>query len=345
MNTCINRRHEASTRFGVGFFLFILWLLVNNNAAAQSLSFIKIVAGPSGNGAELGNVTLTTDQILVVHAAGYDAGGNYLGDFTVSWSVSGSIGALSATTGISTTFDATTPGSGRITADHPTAMDDESGLITVTVGAPHHTKILAGTSGNTSEVGAVSMLVNTSLIVHASSFDADHNRIADIAVDWSLSNNIGSLNPETGSSTTFNATAAGQTIIIAKHASLLSDSTGVIKIDLDTEVASSPALIGAPQSFKLQQNYPNPLHAGLGEQLAITRINYELPQNSPVKVTVHNLNGQLIQTLVDGQQNAGRYTVNWNGAIAGGGRAANGIYLLRMEAGRFTAMKKMVVAR
>ncbi len=195
-----------------------------------TLSYIKIIEGPSGNNAELGAKNLSTDQTLTVHAAGYDANGNYLGDQSVAWTVTNGIGTFSAATGISTNFDPKTPGTGFIIADHAAAIDDTTGTITVTVGAPHRVKILANANGATAEVGAVSLNTGQTLLVHAGSFDADGNYIADVSVDWSLSAAIGTLSPASGISTTLTATTVGAGVIAADHSSLIDDVTGTITV-------------------------------------------------------------------------------------------------------------------
>jgi len=97
-------------------------------------------------------------------------------------------------------------------------------------------------------------------------------------------------------------------------------------------------LSGVPQAFALGQNYPNPFNPQ-------TRIDYELPVTSYVKISVYNLSGQFVRTLFEGEQSAGRYVVSWDGANANGERAASGVYLVRMEAGRFVNVRKMVLTR
>lgn len=105
-------------------------------------------------------------------------------------------------------------------------------------------------------------------------------------------------------------------------------------------------LSGMPQAFALGQNYPNPFNPE-------TRINYELPVTSHVKISIYNLSGQIVQMLFAGEQSAGRYAVSWDGTNADGVRATSGLYLVRMEAGdpsasagqRFVAMKKMILTK
>jgi flagellar hook assembly protein FlgD len=57
------------------------------------------------------------------------------------------------------------------------------------------------------------------------------------------------------------------------------------------------------------------------------------------------LSGQIIRTLFNGEQSAGRYTVSWDGANASGDRVVSGLYLVRMEAGKFVAVRKMILAK
>jgi hypothetical protein len=121
-------------------------------------------------------------------------------------------------------------------------------------------------------------------------------------------------------------------------------------------------LAGVPQAFALGQNYPNPFWSAATSRSAgnpSTVISFQLPVVSNVKLAIYNLNGQLVRTLFDGEQSAGRYTVLWDGTNVNGERVASGIYLVRMEANpstgfpkkpgqagqRFVAARKMVLAR
>jgi hypothetical protein len=97
-------------------------------------------------------------------------------------------------------------------------------------------------------------------------------------------------------------------------------------------------LAGMPQEFALTQNYPNPFNLE-------TRINYELPSINRVRIAIFNLSGQLVHTLFDSEQSAGRYTVLWDGTTVTGEHAASGIYLVRMEAGKFVAVKKAILTK
>jgi hypothetical protein len=93
-----------------------------------------------------------------------------------------------------------------------------------------------------------------------------------------------------------------------------------------------------PSRFALSQNFPNPFNP-------LTTIEYELPQNSHVRLEIYNLLGQKITTLADNHQPAGHYHLIWNGRDSHGNNVASGIYFYKLTAGIFTQVKKMVLTR
>ena len=323
------------------FTIVLSAILFAANIFAQTgpLSYIKIVEGVSGSGGELLNKTLTTDQTLAVHAAGFDASNNYLGDFSVNWSLSGGVGTLTPVAGVATILKTKTPGTSLLTADHPTAIDDVSGLITVAVGALYRVKALSGVSGVTPEVGSLTLASGQTLALHAGSFDAAGNYAGDASVTWRVSGGIGTLGGPNGIATVFTATNAGVGFIIADHVSLIDDTTGMIIVG--TTGVENNFSTAAPQKFELRQNYPNPFHANV----AATQIQFELPENNSVKIAIYNVRGQLIHVLLNEPKNAGRYNATWDGRTADGVAAPSGVYLVRMEAGRFRATQKIILTR
>ncbi|MFH1195706.1 MAG: CotH kinase family protein [bacterium] len=92
------------------------------------------------------------------------------------------------------------------------------------------------------------------------------------------------------------------------------------------------------QSFFLQQNYPNPFNPS-------TVINYMLPEPCSVKLTVYNLLGQEIKTLVDAIQNAGDHSIDWNGLDSNNNPVSSGVYLYRLETETSALQKKMLLMR
>ena len=89
------------------------------------------------------------------------------------------------------------------------------------------------------------------------------------------------------------------------------------------------AEITNPVGFNLAQNYPNPFNPS-------TTINFSIPVNEVVNLTVFNALGEQVTVLMNKELTAGHYTVNFNAS-----GLASGIYILRMKAGNFVEMKKM----
>ncbi|UCF64437.1 MAG: T9SS type A sorting domain-containing protein [bacterium] len=90
---------------------------------------------------------------------------------------------------------------------------------------------------------------------------------------------------------------------------------------------------GIPLQYGLRQNYPNPFNPE-------TVISWQLPVNSPVKLTVFNLAGQKVITLVDDRQLAGTHSVEWDAS-----GFASGVYFYKLEAGGFVETRKMVLMK
>ena len=78
-----------------------------------------------------------------------------------------------------------------------------------------------------------------------------------------------------------------------------------------------------PVGFALGQSYPNPFNPA-------TIIPYELTATAPVRLEVFNVLGQRVVTLVDAEQAAGHYAVEWDGRDASGQGVAAGVYIYRL---------------
>ena len=88
-----------------------------------------------------------------------------------------------------------------------------------------------------------------------------------------------------------------------------------------------------PTNYELNQNYPNPFNP-------TTTISFTLSKVENVRLTVYNIIGQEVASLVNGQMNAGLHIVTFNAA-----KLATGIYFYRLQAGGFVAIKKMVLLK
>ncbi len=88
-----------------------------------------------------------------------------------------------------------------------------------------------------------------------------------------------------------------------------------------------------PTTFNLYQNYPNPFNP-------TTTIQFDLPKAERVTVTIYNILGQRVTTVVDKPYDAGTYTVLFNA-----GRYASGAYFCVMQAGKYRSVKKMMLIK
>ncbi len=104
---------------------------------------------------------------------------------------------------------------------------------------------------------------------------------------------------------------------------------GVVSVDDGPEL---------PRTFSLSQNFPNPFNP-------TTNINYTLPQTADVTLSIYNVLGQNVVTLVDENQKAGAYTVQWNGRNKFGNQVSSGLYFYRIKAGEFVKSFKMTLLK
>ena len=93
-----------------------------------------------------------------------------------------------------------------------------------------------------------------------------------------------------------------------------------------------------PGAFVLAQNRPNPLKLG-------TEIRYGLPVQAHVHLTVYNVTGRRVRTLVDERQTAGYKSVWWDGTNDEGVAVSDGVYFYQLRAGAHSEIKKMILAR
>ena len=90
-----------------------------------------------------------------------------------------------------------------------------------------------------------------------------------------------------------------------------------------------------PSQIRLFQNYPNPFNQG-------TQISFQTPNACHVKLTVFNLKGERIRTLLNEIQSAGNYRITWDGKSDNGLTTPTGIYILKMQTDRFQKDMKMI---
>ena len=88
-----------------------------------------------------------------------------------------------------------------------------------------------------------------------------------------------------------------------------------------------------PTEYILTQNYPNPFNPA-------TKIDFSLPKDSDVELTVYNILGQQVEVLINGFRNAGTYELTWDAS-----NLPSGVYIYRLETGSNVISKKMMLLK
>jgi hypothetical protein len=93
-----------------------------------------------------------------------------------------------------------------------------------------------------------------------------------------------------------------------------------------------------PRDFELFQSYPNPFNNE-------TIIKYSLSKPTQVSLSIFNLLGQKVRTLVKDEKQNGTMAVSWNGKDDRGREVSSGIYFYQLKAGEFSQTKRMVLLK
>ena len=95
---------------------------------------------------------------------------------------------------------------------------------------------------------------------------------------------------------------------------------------------------GIPTSYKIHQNYPNPFNP-------VTTLRYDLPEDAVVNITIYDMMGRQVRTLVSSQQTVGYKSVLWNATNDAGSPVSAGLYFYMIQAGEFRQTRKMVLVK
>ena len=86
------------------------------------------------------------------------------------------------------------------------------------------------------------------------------------------------------------------------------------------------------------RTYPNPFNP-------TTTINYQLPEENPVELTIYNIKGQKVKTLVNEVLPVGEHSAIWNGKDSNGNQVSSGVYFYKMKAEKYSSTKKMILMK
>ena len=91
-------------------------------------------------------------------------------------------------------------------------------------------------------------------------------------------------------------------------------------------------------NYSIQQNYPNPFNP-------ITILEFNIPFKCLVNITIYDLIGKKVKTLLNQTQNAGQRSIIWDATDDYGQPVSAGIYLYQIKAGQYVSTKKMVLLK
>ncbi|MCB0306205.1 MAG: T9SS type A sorting domain-containing protein, partial [Calditrichaeota bacterium] len=95
---------------------------------------------------------------------------------------------------------------------------------------------------------------------------------------------------------------------------------------------------GVPAQYALEPNYPNPFNPN-------TVIRFQLPEAQEVRLTVYSILGQKVRTLISERLAAGYHQAVWDGLNERGAQMSSGMYIYRLEAGKFQQVRKMILLK
>ena len=93
-----------------------------------------------------------------------------------------------------------------------------------------------------------------------------------------------------------------------------------------------------PLTYSLYNSYPNPFNP-------VTTLSYDLPDDGIVNITIYDMMGRIVKTLVNSPQTVGHRSIQWNATNDVGQPVSAGLYLYTVQAGEFRQTKKMVLLK
>lgn len=131
----------------------------------------------------------------------------------------------------------------------------------------------------------------------------------------------------------------GQYFINVNGVEYILDSSNVIYF-MDKNTLTNASEIGnyLPNNFLLKQNYPNPFNPS-------TNIEFNVSKQSFVNISIYDINGKLVNELVNERKNTGNYLTKWNGKDQKGNKVASGPYFYQVQSDNFIETKKMILLK
>jgi hypothetical protein len=134
------------------------------------------------------------------------------------------------------------------------------------------------------------------------------------------------------------STNSGQVFSDLRNTDLITLSPDMeLIIRVGTQVLSVDAP-SVPQTFTLEQNYPNPFNP-------TTQIKYALPEDALVSISIYDVTGRMVKSLINMNQSTGYHSLRWDATNDIGEAVSAGMYIYTIQAGDYRATKKMVLLK
>ncbi|MBN2281939.1 MAG: choice-of-anchor D domain-containing protein [Candidatus Marinimicrobia bacterium] len=204
------------------------------------------------------------------------------------------------------------------------AMDTDTFFVTVlnVNRAPEFTRVLPDTTVNNDvplEFGYEASDPDGDALTFGLMSTVDSLTLAvDGFLSWTLSHFTADSQQEIAVYVTDNEDTVTTSAMVAVH--------NVVHVAIDEELS-------LPDKFELGQNYPNPFNP-------TTNIKFNLPKNVHVNISIYDVSGKLVETLVNEQKEAGYHQFNWDA-----GQYSTGLYFYRIIAGDFVNVKKCLLVK
>lgn len=137
---------------------------------------------------------------------------------------------------------------------------------------------------------------------------------------------------------------AARSLVISadgQHLYVGTNEDGVLRLDVSgnpLRIDTDGTNISKPHDFALGQNFPNPFNPS-------TTITFELLKDAKITISVYDVRGRLIRTLLDQQMNPGSSTISWDGKDNAGNSVQGGVYFYVLQTDGFFQTKKMILLK
>ncbi len=115
-------------------------------------------------------------------------------------------------------------------------------------------------------------------------------------------------------------------------------SNGPRSLIVDMSALSADYEKSLPHDFTLEQNYPNPFNPS-------TTITFQIPHSVPVNITVFDINGRVVKTLLNTQVNSGIHRITWDGKNTAGESMPSGMYFYRLSTPDYNSTRRMTLLK